>query len=170
MIRVCKHAVVLIEPNDFNVLRSPQSIIKSSLKWLISKLSKDGRCGDNDFSLFSYKPHSFERSGNYVYPLSKRELEKFVHALNLKEVAWAGLNDHYIKGCEFEPAEPDNKVFKATKRKIKAMDKNCKWLPLFFETNLITAVIFKKQINNNFKNEMKSFGYKFVKISSNPYL
>lgn len=170
MIRVCKYAVVLIEPNDFNVLRSPQGIVKSLVKFLISKLSRNRIYNDYNFSLFSHKPHSFEDSGNYVYPLSKRELEKFAYALNLKEFAWIGLNDCYIKGCEFEQAEPYNEIFIKIKRKIKSMDNRCKWLPLFFDWNLITAVIFKKEIDNKLRKEMLSFGYSFTKISHNPYL
>jgi ubiquinone/menaquinone biosynthesis C-methylase UbiE len=170
MLRVSKYAVILIEPNDFTVLRSPKSIVKSSLKWLLSKFFKRSRFGNYNFSIFSYKPHSFEESGNYVYPLSKRELEKFSHALNLKEFAWIGLNDFYVKGCEFETAEPHNEVFKKVQKKIKKLDNCCKWLPGFFDWNLITAVLFKKEINNKIIKEMQSFGYKFVKILPNPHL
>jgi ubiquinone/menaquinone biosynthesis C-methylase UbiE len=126
MIRVCKYAVVLIEPNDFSALCSPLAIIKSSIKWLLSNLWRSSRYNDYNFSLFSYKPHSFEESGNYVYPLSKREIEKFSHALNLKAFAWKGLNDCYIQGCEFEVAEPHNRTFKKVKKKIEKLDFCCR--------------------------------------------
>ena len=170
MIRVCTDAVILIEPNDFYVLNRPRSIAKSSVKWLLSRHLRNSRYADYSFSLFSSKPHSFEKSGNYVYGLSKRELEKTVHALNLKEFAWIGLNDYYIKGCEFEAAEPRNEVFQQTKSNIRKMDKRCRWLPIFHDWNLITAVIFKKEIDTEFKKEMRSFGYKFSEILPNPYI
>ncbi len=170
MIRVSKHAVILIEPNDYHVLKHPISFAKSLVKWLLSHLFWNDRYKNYNFSLFSCKPSSFEKSGNFVYTLSKIELEKITHALNLKEFAWKGHNDYYTKGCEFERAEPYNKVFTQTKKNIKKMDKRCRWLPLFFDYNLITAVIFKTEIDKELKKEMQSFGYKFSEIKPNPYI
>ena len=170
MIRVCKNAVILIEPNDIYVLRRPRSVAKSSVKWLFSRLLRISRYTENNFSFFSRKSDSFEKSGNYVYRISKRELEKIVYALNLRGFAWIGLNDYYINGCEFEQAEPQNEVFQQTKKNIRRMNKRCRWFPIFHDWNLITAVIFKKEISTKLKKEMQSFGYKFSEISANPYL
>ena len=170
MIRVCKSAVILIEPNDSHVLNHPRLLVKASAKWLLSRILRNAKYNNYNFSFFFNKAPSFEKSGNFVYTLSKREIEKIVHALNLDGFAWKGLNDYYLEGCEFEPAESNNKVFKQVKSSIKKMDKRCKRLPLFSDWNLITAVIFKKRASTKLKKEMQSFGYKFSEIEPNPYL
>ena len=46
--------------------------------------------------------HDFEEAGNYLYSLSKREIEKFALGLNYKIVAFKGINDAYFEGVEKE--------------------------------------------------------------------
>ncbi len=52
-----------------------------------------------------YHSPEWEGSGNYVFAISRREIEKIALGLNLPQTVVKGLNDHYVKGCEFEPAD-----------------------------------------------------------------
>jgi SAM-dependent methyltransferase len=164
MLRVAKDMVILIEPNDActldaGVLLSPRSLIR--------KLLKRKSYGRNYFT----KPASaFEPSGNFVYSLSKNELIKVAHGLNLKGFAWKGLNDCYIQGCEFEKKNEQNAVYKKMKKEIQISDAKVKRFPMFYDWVMITAILFKSDIDSSLKQEMQAMGYQFESITPNPYL
>jgi len=170
MIRVSKTAVVLIEPNDGSVLRGPKTILRLFPKLLFNGIfPKVNHLKKND-SFFSNPANSFEESGNYVYGVSRREIEKIVLGANLKGFAWKGFNDSYVKGCEFERADPHNAVFKTVNAQIKKMDSKCLRFPLFFDWGLTTTVIFKQEIDNVLKTQMESSGFEFPEIPRNPFI
>src|SRR5690606_20292919 len=84
MLRVARRGVILIEPHDTpNILES----------WLMT-LVRPGSSVKGEFF------NSFEVSGNYVYKMSERELEKMAIALQLSSIALSGIDDYYLPGIE----------------------------------------------------------------------
>lgn len=170
MLRVSREAVVLIEPAERIYTNSvnSSSYIKSAFKLIKSKLL--GR------KHLPYLPHvfnvqhGFEEAGNYVYTLSIRELERLVHGMALGDLAFKKFSDCYIKGCEFELAEPGNLVFEKMQNILKDDAELYKKLPQYYQPNMVTAIIFKKEVDKKLKEEMILEGFEFVEKLSNPYL
>jgi SAM-dependent methyltransferase len=159
MIRVAKHAVVLIEPNDNQKItfRFLIDALKLFAFRLINKKFKP--C----FSHLFQQIHMFEDSGNYVYSLSNREVNKIAHAMDLGDVAYYEFNDSYVKGVEFEEAVEHNHVFKELKRKIEVLDNKG-------NHSLTTTVIFKNEVDLELKKSMITSGYKFLAKKRNPII
>jgi hypothetical protein len=170
MIRVARKAVILIEPNDKNTLVSPKIVIKQLIKLLFNNLFPSNKIFDKTYSFFTNYGNVFEDSGNYLYAISKRETEKIVQGMNLPGMASFAMNDYYVKGCEFESADPDNDVFKTIKNNIEMRDARCRRSPLFHSPGLLTIIIFKTEIEPSLKDEMESFGYSFSNTKRNPHL
>ena len=109
MLRVARKGVVLIEPIDRF----------SNATWfekLLDKIRSKTRP-------FEKNPrYRFEESGNFVYSLSKREVEKVALAMNYKVVAFNCISNYYEKGIEAEKATRNSKLFKKVKRKIRLYD------------------------------------------------
>ena len=85
MLRVAKKGVVLIEPTDTffysTFSESLSRLLKNILKTFLNKTTEK---------------HRYEEVGNYIYTISKREIEKVLLGMNLKIFAYKGLNDYYI--------------------------------------------------------------------------
>ena len=113
--------------------------------------------------------HNHEESGNYVYAISIRETEKIVHGLNLAGMAWVGINDHYVKGCEFEPAVAGNVTYEEVKNAINNKNMLCVSSPKSSSYEMAAVVIFKKSISNSLRNEMTGLGYTFNQKVNNPH-
>ena len=62
----------------------------------------------------------FEPDGNFICSISAREMEKVALGLNLPHVVFKGLNDYYIKGGEYEPADArKSSLFKRMRSEIR---------------------------------------------------
>ena len=76
MLRVARQAVVMIEPLDqVRLLDGMKRLIKRVLRGNVSQ--------------------EFEPSGNYLYRLKLRELEKLMLSMGGEVVAWRGINDFF---------------------------------------------------------------------------
>lgn len=76
MLRVARKAVVLIEPlDDVRLLDGFKRLVKRLLRGNASQ--------------------EFEPSGNYLYRLNIRELEKLMMAMGVEVIAFKGINDFY---------------------------------------------------------------------------
>ena len=170
MIRVACIAVILIEPKERYTMCPAGVFFRQLIKMFINSLLANMDLFNRGYTFFNEHPHVFEQSGNYVYALSTREFGKIVHGLNLEGFAWKGLNDCYIKGCEFELAEENNSVFKTIKDRIRKADVKCNRFPIFHDWGLITAVIFKKEIAQDLKKAMEFEGYYFPNTVKNPHI
>ena len=96
MLKVAKNGVIIIEPNDFW-----QSILGGAV-FKMKKLLGRARHIDQN---------RYEESGNYVYTVSEREIEKLCLGLDLPHVYFKGLNDVYVSGG-VRPSEVEiNRVF-----------------------------------------------------------
>lgn len=132
MVRVARNAVILIEPNDPASITPGRSIQTTALlKYVVSSLRHRRLMFGSLKSLFrlktSFNEPAWEPSGNYTYPFSSRDIQKFAYGLNLHGYWVKGLNDHYIEGCEFEPANvATSTMFAEIVSRIKEKDQACK--------------------------------------------
>ncbi len=154
MLRVSRKAVVLVEPND----QLPRPPVRRILESLLIK-----------FKL--RKPHvdsNFEKIGNYVYTISKRELQKAATAIQLPLVAFHEFDDHYIDGVEFEKRADNGPLQKRIKRFLWLG----KWkarLGLRRQSHMV-AILFKVMPSDDMICKLKGGGFTVVPIPKNPYL
>jgi len=149
MLRVSKVGVVLIEPYD-RFLNA--SSIEKLGNWMLKKLK--GRMHD-----------LYEPSGNYKYPISKREIEKIALGLNLPCVAYKTISDYYRDNLGIEFKEKDDPVLKKVKRQIVLRD--YLWKFRIFPPTFLVAIIFKTDINPKI---LRANGYVVISLTRNPYL
>jgi ubiquinone/menaquinone biosynthesis C-methylase UbiE len=157
MLRVAGSGIVLVEPNDEYITNKFSTILTRHLKnitkvFLGKKTSK----------------HSFEESGNYVYSISRRELEKVALGLNYRKVAFKGINNIYFEGTEYEKLSDNGPLQKKTKRLITIADYLCR-LGLM-DYNILAAIIFKKEPSQRLLQQLIIEGFKIIQLPQNPYI
>lgn len=148
MLRVSKVGVVLIEPYDRFINASP---IEKFGNRMLKKLK--GRMHD-----------LYEPSGNYKYPISKREIKKIALGLNLPCVAFKTINDYYRDNLGIEFKEKDDPVLKKIQRQIDLRD--LLWKFRIFPPTFLVAIIFKKEIETEL---LRTAGYEVINLTRNPY-
>ncbi len=122
MFRVARKGVILTEPRDVAVDRAP-------FDWLLRR------------------HHDFEPVGNFVFRLSEHEVEKFALGIGRRYVAFVGINDEYIDGCDVPPEDAPG-LFRRIKFKIALLD----WAAKLGvrRTRILTASIFKDSPERTF--------------------
>jgi ubiquinone/menaquinone biosynthesis C-methylase UbiE len=152
MLRVAKQAVLLIEPNDYWM--SPLGTMAFAAKRLLGRARHvdDGR---------------YEDSGNYVYSVSQREMEKLCLGMDVPQIAFKGLNDVYISGGEFAPARWSSRPFLRMRGLIAVLDGLCR-LRLFKPTRLMVC-IFKRTPPPAVAKRFRGDGWQLVDLPRNPY-
>ena len=170
MLRISKGAVILIEPAEKIYTNDVKSIryLKSAFNLLVSKLLRKPYLPYLPTNYFV--EHGYEEAGNYIYTVSVRELERLMHGMALGDLAFKRFSDFYIKGCEFEIAESGNLVLEKMKSMLASDAELCKKLPQYYQPNMITVIIFKKEVDKELKTKMISDGFEFVEKLKNPYL
>ncbi len=161
MLRVAKKGVILIEPNEIDVLsRALPGRLWIGFKRFIKKI------------IGKRNPHTdegnYETVGNYVYTVSKREIEKVALGIGLTTVAFYYFNDIYIYGTEFEKTENGSKLFKKTKAGIRKKDIRSK-LGIDPYKNII-AIIFKQAPSEKICKELEENKFQIVQLPENPYV
>jgi ubiquinone/menaquinone biosynthesis C-methylase UbiE len=153
MLRVARKAVILVEPNDPNhvLLRRIKHALKSVLK---------GSCHADA----SY----YEDSGNYIYSISRREMEKVALGLNLPVIAMKGLNDHFIEGCEAEAAVWSNPVYRRIRMKCAIKDFFAN--TFLYDYNLLMVVLFKELPRPGTLSRFEDREWTVVHLPRNPYV
>jgi ubiquinone/menaquinone biosynthesis C-methylase UbiE len=166
MLRVAKQAIVLLEPQDEHAMVPAKAKTRLLFRWLVQSFKNivKGFLGKPLF----YEHGQYEPVGNYVYTISKREIEKIALGLNYPMVAFRELNDFYEKGVEFEKASPDSALFNKVKNEIAKIDEECKKGTLTYQ--MLVAVIFKEAISPEARKTMEQAGYTFSDLPRNPYL
>jgi len=125
MLRVSRHAVVLVEPRD-RLIDGAVPNRKVLLRKLINRLPFVSM-SESDVSeryVLDNDP-IYEPAGNFVYTLSSRELEKMALGCNYPVLALKGFSDHYIEGCETEVADESSAMFREIKSRIAELEENC---------------------------------------------
>ena len=157
MLRVAEKGVVLIEPNDSYYSHSfLRFFFTTVVRLILSLFSKSG------------SKHNFEESGNYVYSISKRELEKVSLGMNYRTIAFKGYNDYYQYGAEFEKLSIKGKVFNKIRRRILLLD-------ILTRLNLIdygmlAAIVFKQKPSAKLLQYLKQDGFDIIDLPENPYV
>jgi len=165
MIRVAKIGVVLIEPNDSGIL-SPSKIgllISYMLfrRFFIKFMRFLGK--ETYSNAGGYEPSG---GGNYIYPISEREIEKVALGLNLETLAFKGLNDSYIEGVEYERLHKDSELYRRVKTSIEKADLRCK-LGVQCYCYLV-AIIFKQTPLDECVKALRNDNFKVVQLPRNP--
>lgn len=156
MLRVASKGIVLIEPNDTSVpndtIRYFSNSVIRSLVALVSKTNYG---------------HTFEPSGNYVYTISKREIEKAAIGMNYASLATKGYNDYYLHGVEFEKISSNGNLFKKISTRIKLLDMFSRMGLLDY--GMLAVIIFKQQPSAVLRANLEKNGYSVKDLPQNPY-
>lgn len=156
MLRVASKGVVLIEPNDQYV---GNSLIRNIFIPIINRvLSIVGK---------SIPMHSFENFGNYVYTISRRELEKVALGMNYRYLAFKGVNDSYEQGVEFEKVTENGKLFRKIKRRIYLRDLLAKLR--IIDYGMMVAILFTQPPSELLLMRLKHAGFGVLQLPENPY-
>lgn len=157
--RVCKMAVILIEPNDGK--RGFLQSISSSLKQAARIILKKG-AGN----------YGFEPVGNFIYKVNQRELEKFLLGMHYRHIATTGSNDYYEQGIEFIDLDTTSFSEKTKILKVKTFIKIQDFLSKsgFAASGSLTAALFKEQPSEEIKASLANSGWKLKELPRNPYL
>lgn len=159
MLRVSKKGIVFIEPNDKTDKKVPEQLM-NSVRRALKRIT--GR------PIVHSDTWNFEVSGNFIYMVSKREMEKVALALQLPTVAFYYYNDYYEPGVEYEKAVPGNKLFEKVKKNISQADMKCK-LGIQCWSSII-AILFKEKPDDDLRAKMQLSGFEVIDLPENPYL
>ena len=149
MLRVAKKAVILIEPNDVKT---------RGFSWKRFWSIDDPKTQVNHF----------EVSGNYVYSISRREIEKVALGVGLPAVAFSGFDDIYIEKSSTDKIADNTFSFKRIKAILWFLDILYKLR--MRDRSLLVAIIFKERPSSKMIRELKLFGYDVRMLPKNPYI
>lgn len=157
MLRVANNGIVLVEPNDAYIVNSFSAIVfrnvKSVVKIFLGKKSNK---------------HTFEESGNYLFSISRREVEKVALGLDLKVVAYLGINDAYFKGVEYEKLSSKGPLQRKVRILIGIQNLLCRLR--LMDYGLLGVIIFKKEPSKDLLQLLLDDGYEVVQLPNNPYI
>jgi ubiquinone/menaquinone biosynthesis C-methylase UbiE len=166
MLRVSRKGIVLIEPCDMYVFSTSRQIF---FRRLIEKLSHIGFFRK---ILGDVKRHTYEDAGNYVYKISRRELEKVALGLNLQYIAFKDFSiptdrsDNESNGPE-ERVGPKASRYIKKKRKIRIFDALVKFK--LTQPSNICAIIFTECPSQKTIESLRKDSYDFIELPANPY-
>lgn len=170
MMRVASKAVFFVEPNDpWSFARHPHSHPGSLIQWLLAHLNQTWRflLGSRPKVLFNVP--DWETSGNYVYGISKREVEKIALGINLPQIVFKGINDHYIEGCEFEPADADkSRIFREIVEQVAYKDSLCRRGRKEFDLLMLGLMIEPLSIAD--RKAFEDAGWAVTDLPRNPFV
>lgn len=155
MLRVSRRGVLLIEPSDHEFPDTVVTTLSRLLKNIVKRVL--GRTANG---------HRFEELGNYVYGVSRREMEKVALGAGLPMVAFLGINDYYLPGVEFAPADEGNDLFRKIRSRIAQYDRRCRIG--IGQYGLLGVVILKDPVDSSLVESLTAFGYDVVTLPRSP--
>lgn len=166
MLRVAREGIVLIEPNDgviesrheANLFRGWEIFKRSMINSIKRSLGKP---------LF-YPFGGYEEAGNFIYTISKREMEKVALGIDLPWVAFKGLNDNYEKGYETELAVDENPKFRSIQNKLRVANNRVARGKGNYA--LLVTVMGKNPLNQRTEDELKASDFSVYKLPRNTYI
>lgn len=154
MLRVARKAVILFEPNDPAI---GACSIRHALYRLARRLLRRPDSGR----------HIFEESGNYVFTISRREMEKVALGANLSVVAFTGLNDAYVAGVELEKLATNGPLQRSVRRSIATQDLLCRLGVTDYK--YLAVALFKASPSSATQEALAARGHEVVFLPENPY-
>ncbi|HSS95424.1 MAG TPA: methyltransferase domain-containing protein [Terriglobales bacterium] len=157
MLRVSKQAIALIEPNDDQIVSGLAEHVYRSVK-------------DFFFMVFlrrEKRNYQYEEVGNFIYTISRREIEKIALALNYEVVAFKGINNYYIDGSEYEKLDAKGPIG----RRVRFM---IAWRDLLSRLGLkpagvLAVIIFKIAPASALIDDLARKGFRVTQLPRNPY-
>lgn len=151
MLRVARRGLVLIEPNDHEIPDTFATTLSRLAKNLVKRLL--GRPANG---------HRFEELGNYVYGISRREIEKAALGAGFPTVAFTGINDAYFPGVEFERKNPESRAWRKLRAQIARYDRLCALG--INQYGLLCALIFKEKPDADLRAALSRHGFDVVDL------
>ena len=169
MLRVAQKAVFLAEPNDDPM--PPSISVKNFMRYKVKDFLS--RYGLGHHPVFWGKPvfyqAGYEESGNFVYSVSRHEMEKVCQGLDMPQMVVKGINDHYIKGCEYELADEERSlIFREIKSKIDEMNERCLRGKSIY--SMVLLGMFKEPMDGLSRKAFVEHGFQVIDLPRNPYL
>lgn len=104
-----------------------------------------------------------------MYPFSRDEAEKVALGLNLPQIAVKGINDWYIDGCEFEPADIEkSEIFRTITQNIKEMNAHC--IEGLRDYSLLMVGFFLEPMGSTVRSEFSERGWTIIDLPRNPFI
>jgi ubiquinone/menaquinone biosynthesis C-methylase UbiE len=158
MLRVARKGVVLIEPQDM-ALQMPL---------LLAFLNLGDVFFPNYVNQIYKNRYSFEEVGNFVYKVSRREVEKVVLGLGLR---WAAFQSFYFS---FHPGmhlvKAGSLCWLAIKHKLRMRAIGFAKCLGLLDYPMLSCIIFKEKPEKKMLQALKKSGYQVKQLPSNPYL
>lgn len=162
MLRVAKNGVVLIEPSDPELHENIRSepMLRKILNVLKRLHGDGGRVPE---------PPIFEPSGNYVFTISRREIEKIALGLDYDAVAFKGINDFLnVEGAAEETLAERGPIYRKMKVMTAIRDILCR-AGLVGHSKL-AAILFKRVPDDKIITELSDSGYDVIQLPDNPHI
>jgi ubiquinone/menaquinone biosynthesis C-methylase UbiE len=142
MIRVAKHAVVIIEGQDQYI--------------------------DQPVVAGKRTPAYEKEDGNYVYSFSRAEFEKVCYGMNLPAAAYKNISDMYVAGCENQIADVSNPFFREFVKAVLNHEEMCRQGTA--KPSLLMTVIFKTLPSPETIESFVEAGWDYCNYPPNPYV
>lgn len=163
--RVCRKAVVLIEPNDQRPVLFPADTAFRLLKNIAKQVTKKG-------SIQPLHRYQFEDVGNFVFSFNQNELEKFLLGMHYRHISYCRLNDLYLPEMAKQPTTNKNGSSSANLTKLKSylsyLDMLCNMG--VWRSNMIVAALHKASPSLELISNIKSSGWTHKQLPKNPYI
>ena len=158
MLRVARHGVVLIEPQD----------PISKIPLLLAFRNMMDRIDTSLLRRVWKNQYSFEEVGNYVFKLSVREMEKLSNGIGMPAMAVKGINNNfYTPEVHNQKADNSSAVFRKIQRKRLLLDllSDLSIIP----RQVLGIIIFKTMPGAVLRERLIEDGYKLYCFPDNPY-
>ena len=173
MLRVSKQAVILVEPRDYTIDRpaskviGPLGLFSQFKHWLSVRLKLKGKVSIEERYHLGDLPH-YETSGNYMYTISSREMEKVALGLDLPTIAIKGLNDCFLPEGGTALATEGSAVFAQMKTAIQNAD-HLSNIGIT-STSMIMVILFKEAPDSTMRAFLKQHDWLVKDLPRNPYI
>lgn len=172
MLRVARQGVIIMEPNDHEII--DHELVENippllNLRRAVAALKRKV-LGQSSISILGHQSivPVYEPVGNYVYSISRREIEKLCLGLNLPAYAFKYFNDVYIDGVEYEKADDENSLFREVCQRLNAMDSSANQSLTSF--NYLCVVLCKQQFSDACREACHKRGLTYQELARNPYI
>jgi len=152
MLRVCREAVVLIEPREPNMKR-PLDMLRVFVKTILRRKKKIEQL--------------FEHCGNFIFRLSEKEITKAMIALQKDCVATKHLNSFYFAPIARKTVHQKIPML-IHRTALFVQDILCKIRLMNY--GLVILIAFKKPPPGQLREGLSAEGFKIMELPKNPYL